>query len=132
MPKKSASLTIDPTSNEVVLAYRGDGVGSARNAPTRDLTHNDIARLVYRESLGEVARDVGQPVDREDPDSPLFAPPDPRAPDQALATAIVDELVASGRFTTDVPEPAPAEPEVPQPAPDAPPAAPAEPEVPQP
>ena len=84
MPKKSTA-TIDPASADVVLAYVDDERGrSARNAPRRHLTHNDIARLAFEEALLEVARDVGQPVDRKDPDGPLIARPDPRDPDPAL------------------------------------------------
>lgn len=92
------SLTIDPRSDEVILAYKGDGVRSARNAAPRDLTHNDVARLAYLEALGEVQNDVGQPIDREDPDSPLYERPDPRKVDQPRARRIIADLVASGLF----------------------------------
>jgi len=118
MPKKSTA-TIDPASADVVLAYVDDERGrSARNAPRRHLTHNDIARLAFEEALLEVARDVGQPVDRKDPDGPLIARPDPRDPDPARVAAIVDELLESGYFSTDLSgiEAPPESPSVPEPA----------------
>src|SRR5688500_4258141 len=112
--------TFDLRSDEVILAYVGDG-RSARNAPARDLTHNDIARLAYREALNEVANAVGLPIDSEDPDGPKYERPDHKVVDQARVAAIYNELAESGFFSTDVPEPAP------EPTPE--PAAPAEPEV---
>lgn len=129
MPKKKArTTTIDPSSDAVVLTYVGDG-RSARNTPARDLTQNDVARLAYQRSLAAVAADVGQPIDREDPDSPLYERPDPRDPDPAVIAEILGELLGTGLYEGDIPEAAQ------EPAPpdtnDTPPAAPAT-EVPQP
>lgn len=96
---------VDARSDRVVLAYVGEDERSARNAPPRDLTENDLARLAFVERMREVGNDVGQPIDKDDPDSELITRPDPRDPDPAHVGAIVAELVASGRFSTDVPEP---------------------------
>ncbi|HXU85589.1 MAG TPA: hypothetical protein VN773_07265 [Verrucomicrobiae bacterium] len=114
-------VAIAAHSSRVVLAYVGDG-RSARNAPPHDLTENDLARLAYIERLRPVANEIGQPIDREDPDSPLFSRPDPRDPDAAHVAEIVAELVASGHFSDEVPEPdAPATEDPPTtPEPDAP------------
>ena len=98
-------LVVDARSDRVVLTYIGENDRSARNAPPRDLTENDLARLAFVERIREVGGDVGQPVDHEDPDGPRIERPDPHAPDPELVGAIVAELVASGRFTTDVPKP---------------------------
>ncbi len=97
---------VDPRSAKVVLHYVGENDRSARNAPPRDLTESDLARLAYVERIREIGSDVGQPIDREDPDSELIARPDPRDPDPVLVGAIVADLVASGRFSLDLPEPA--------------------------
>lgn len=101
MPKSKttaiAGPEIDPRSDEVVVWHVGPR--SARNAPARDLTHNDIARLAYREALREIASDV-------DVDAGIERP-DPRSPDQALCAEILAELLESGQFTTDPPAEAP-------------------------
>lgn len=115
MPKKTAP-TIDPRSDEIILAYVGDGSRSARNAPARHLTGNDIARLAYVEALAEVSNDIGRPIDPEDPDGPVYERPDHRVADQARCAEIIAALVESGLFSSDLPE---ADPE-PTPAPAAP------------
>lgn len=107
-PKTPTIPTFDVHSAEVVLAYVDEDRGrSARNAPARDLTHNDIARLAYREALAEVQNDIGQPIDREDPDGPKFERPDHKTVDQARAAEIYASLVESGYFSTDLPAPTP-------------------------
>jgi len=96
---KAAAATapqIDPASDETVVWWVGPR--SARDAPARDLTHADIARIAYRESLRAVVRDVGTEVDGE-----VIARPDPRQPDQALCAEILEDLVASEQFTTEAP-----------------------------
>lgn len=107
--KAVAAGEIDPTSDDVVLAYVDEDDRSARNVPARDLTHADIARLAYQRSLSEVYEDVGKPIDPDEPDGPRHQRPDPREPDQAAAAAIIEELVATGIYSTDLP-PAPADP----------------------
>lgn len=97
--------TVDPTSTTVVLTYVGDG-RSARNIPARDLTEADIARLAYQRSLAAVAADVGQPIYREDPDSPLYERPDPRKPDPKIAETVLEELLATPLYEIAQPEPA--------------------------
>lgn len=44
-------MSIDPTSTKVVLRYTGNDAGqpSISGVPARDLTENDVARLVYVE-----------------------------------------------------------------------------------
>lgn len=44
-------MSIDPTSTKVVLRYTGTdaGVPAISGVPARDLTENDLARLVYVE-----------------------------------------------------------------------------------
>jgi hypothetical protein len=124
---KSKVPTIDLRSGEVILAYVDERGRSARNAPARDLTHNDIARLAYREALAEVANDVGQPIDRTNPDGPKYERPDHKTVDQARAGAIYADLVDSGYFSPDIPPPATEPAPAPEPTPV--PAAPAEPEA---
>lgn len=101
-----AMPTIDPLSAELVLEYTDepdeDQVGgrSARNAPPRDLSHGDVARLAYVEALSKVAQDVGQPVRDDDgePTDEVITRPDPREPDPELTAAILTELVDSGYY----------------------------------
>lgn len=101
---KTKTPKIDLSSSEVILVHVDERGRSARNAPARDLTHSDIARLAYVEALAEVANDIGQPIDREDPDGPTFERPDHKSVDQARARAIYSDLVESGYFSPDVPE----------------------------
>jgi len=95
--------TIDPTSSAIVLVHDGSERAAA-GAPARDLSGNDIARLAYRRALAEVAEDIGRPVDRDDEEAGVITRLDPRQPDEAIVAAIVEELVASGRYAP--PEPA--------------------------
>lgn len=97
MTKKTSA--IDPTSDAIALKYIGDG-RALTDVPARDLTHNDVARLAYQRDLAVVARDVGQPIDRDDPDSALYERPSHREPNPETVTAVVADLVASGKFTT--------------------------------
>jgi hypothetical protein len=45
-------MALDPRSDKVVLYYTGDdeGVPALANVPTRDLTENDVARLLQVEN----------------------------------------------------------------------------------
>lgn len=97
MPE-TAKFVVDPRSARVVLRYVGEDNRSARNAPPTDITEHGLARLAYVERMREIAQDVGQPIDHEKPDGPKFERPDPRSPDPDRVGAIVEELVASGRF----------------------------------
>lgn len=89
MPKtKTADPALplaDPTSERVVLAFVE---GSARNvdAPARDLTAADVARLTYLEAARRGLADGIRP--------------DPRTPDQELAAKLVEDLLRSGLYTT--------------------------------
>lgn len=87
---KTKPALADPASLRVVLHHRG----SARNvaAPARDLTAADLARLAYREAARDGLADGRRP--------------DPRHPDQDLASAIAERLVASGAYSFDPPAPA--------------------------
>lgn len=111
MAKQSpATTTIDPRSSELVLAYVGDG--RPGGAPARDLTHRDIARLVFKRQLAAVSGDVV--LDAETGISTGLRP-DHRDPDPAIAAAVIAELVASGRYSSDLtlapaPTPEPATP----------------------
>jgi hypothetical protein len=107
---KAEPFEVDPRSDRIVLAYVGENDRSARNAPPRALTENDLARLAYVEALAPIAEVVGQPVydDKEigdgDPADHIVGyveRPDPRDPDSQLVGEIVAELVASEYFTTD-------------------------------
>jgi len=93
---------IDVSSAETVLVHDGSERG-ALGAPARDLSGSDIGRLAYRRSLEAVNDQVGQPI--RDPDAaPDSEPigyvtrPDPRKPDIDVVDAVIDELVASGRY----------------------------------
>lgn len=101
MPDETEDITpleVDATSDKRVLVYVGDGTRSARNAPPHDLTGGDLARLAYIERVREIGNDVGQPIDRDDPEGARFERPDPRNPDPELVGAIVADLVASEQF----------------------------------
>ena len=87
----------DPLSDRLALRYVGDG-RPIRATPARDLAESDLCRLAYERALNAVARDVGQPIDRERPELGLVTKPDPRSPDQAAVAAIRDELIARGQF----------------------------------
>lgn len=89
---------ISHDSADVVLEYSGDGRSYVRDAPARDLTGSDIARVAYLRELAEVAQDVGQPIDREDPDKGVVQRPDPRAPKAETIRTVLDELEASGKY----------------------------------
>lgn len=56
MPKKS----LDPRSDAIALHYRGDEAGEPNipGVPARDLTENDLCRLVFVRS-GHTADDKG-------------------------------------------------------------------------
>lgn len=86
---------IDHTSDEIVLKYTGDGNRIVRDVPARDLTGADVARLAYVRDLRPIANGVGQPVDRDDPDSPVHERPDPRNPKASTIREVLDELEAS-------------------------------------
>lgn len=117
------SLAVDPLSARIILAHVDPAGRSARNAPARDLTEADVARLAYREALAEVAQDVGTLIDPADADGPRYERPNPRQPDPGRVGAIVVDLLASGRFVpiadapaADAPAPPPADPAAPEPA----------------
>lgn len=115
---EAPTIEIDRTSAEVVLYFVGQR--SARNAPARDLTHNDIARLAYREALDEVLVDVGRPIDPDDPDAGVIERPDHKTVDQERANAIVAGLLESGSFALEAPAVPAEEPEPTTPPTDAP------------
>lgn len=103
MPRKqhddaAPTLVLDPSSAAVVLTYVGDG-REAGDAPARDLSANDLARLVFVRSTATVHSDTY-------PDADGVATgirPDPMNPDPETAAALVAELVATGLYSTDLP-----------------------------
>lgn len=83
-----AESLADPTSDRIVLAFLPGPriVGT----PNRDLTAADLARLVYEEGAAAGLQDGTRP--------------DPRQPDHEAASALVERLVATGRYATNVDE----------------------------
>lgn len=97
-PKKPAeSLELDPRSADVVLYYVGDG-RAPRGVPADDLTQNQLARLVYIRSLDALGNELVV-----DPKTGIGSGirPDQKAPDPKVAAEIVNELVATGWYSTE-------------------------------
>lgn len=96
------TTTLDPRSAAVALVFTGEpgvpAAGAPTGTPARDLTENDLASLVYSRSLGLVAKVVGTPIDPDDPEKGDHVRPDPRKPDPDVVDAIVNELVATGKY----------------------------------
>lgn len=92
-------LELDPSSAAVVLAYVGDG-RDAGDAPARDLTHNDLARLVFVRACSAVHGDTAP-----DPETGVATGirPDPMTPDPVVAAALVAELIGTGLYSIDLP-----------------------------
>lgn len=71
----------DPHDATVVLEYTGDG-RSIAGVPARDLTVNDLCRIVHKQSLAAY-----------DPREEDGVRPDPLKPDQTSIDALVEELL---------------------------------------
>lgn len=94
MPNQS----IDPTGEDVVVFYSGEGV--VRGVPARDLTGGDLARTAYERAHSEIPWEV-----RDDDGN---APPLPKRATAAQLAKLADELVASGVYRRTKPDSAPA------------------------